>query len=80
MWSRTWQNNWVRNKVTSHSIEPVGQALGVRPDERCRQITFEVDTAACRTVVRASHVARRGGDDDVKETGAVKSKIKHMKP
>ena len=51
MWSRNWQNNWVRNKVTSHSIESVGQAVGVRSDERCRQITFGVDTAACRTGV-----------------------------
>ena len=25
--------------MTSHSIEPVGQAVGVRPDKRCRQIT-----------------------------------------
>ena len=47
-WSRNWQDN---KKLTGHSIEAVGQAMGVRPDRRCRQITFGVDTAACRTVV-----------------------------
>ena len=46
--SRNWQDN---EKLTGHSTESVGQAVGVRPDRRCRQITFGVDTAACRTVV-----------------------------
>ena len=30
IWSRRWQNDCVRNKLTSHSIDSVGQAVGVR--------------------------------------------------
>ena len=45
----------MRNKLTSHSIESVGQAVGVRSDRRRRQITFGIGTAACRTVVLARH-------------------------
>ena len=33
MWSRNWQDDQERNKLTSHSIESVGQAVGVRPDK-----------------------------------------------
>ena len=58
--NRNWQEDWVRKKLTSHSIESVGQAVGVRSDNRCRQTTFGIDTAACRTVVPARHPARRG--------------------
>ena len=50
----------MRNKLTGHSIESVGQPVGVRSDNRCGQITFGVDTAACRTVVPATHPATRG--------------------
>ena len=60
MWSRNWQNDRLRNKLTSHSIESVEQAVGVRSDRRCGQITFGIDTAACRTVVSARHPATRG--------------------
>ena len=59
-WSRNWQNDLVRDNFTSHSIESVGQAVGVRSDRRCRQIAFGIDTAACRTVVPARHPATRG--------------------
>ena len=47
------------NKLTSHSIVSVGQAVGVRSGKGKRQITFEVDTAACGTVVPARHPATR---------------------
>ena len=62
IWSRNWQGDWVRNKLTSNSIESVGQVVGLRLDRRCRQITFGIDTAACRTVVlaRPRHPATRG--------------------
>ena len=60
IWSRNSQGDRVRNKLTSHSIESVGQAVGVRSDRRCRQITFGIDTAACRTVVPARQPATRG--------------------
>ena len=58
--NRNWQGTWVRNKLTSHSIESVGQAVGVRSDKRYRQSTFGVDTAASRTAVPARHPATRG--------------------
>ena len=48
----------VRNKSTSHCVESVGQAVGVRSDKRCRQITFGVDTATCRTTDKASSNTR----------------------
>ena len=57
IWSRNWKNDRVRNKLTGHSIESVLQAVGVRSERRCRQITFGIDTAACRTVVPARHPA-----------------------
>ena len=60
IWSRNWQGDWVRHKLTSHSIESVGQVVGASTDRRCRRITFEIETAACRTVVRARHPAARG--------------------
>ena len=60
IWSRNWQDTWVRDKLTGRSIESVGQAVGVTPDKRCRQITFEIETAACRTVVPARYPATRG--------------------
>ena len=50
--------NWVQNELTD-SIEYVGQAVSVRSDTRHRQITFGIDTAACRTVVPARHPATR---------------------
>ena len=50
----------VSPKLTSHSIESVGQAAGVRSDRRCRQLRLGIDTAACRTVVLARHPATRG--------------------
>ena len=31
------------NKVTIHSIESVGQAVGIKSDRRCRRITFGID-------------------------------------
>ena len=46
--------------LTGQSIESVGQAVGVKSEKKCRQITFSVDTAACRTVVLARHPATRG--------------------
>ena len=53
---------WVRNKLTSHCIESVGQAVSVRSDRRHRQITFGIDTAACRTVV-PTMMDNLGADD-----------------
>ena len=55
IWNTSWQEHWVRNKLTSHRTEQVGQAVGVRSDRRCRQITFGIDIAACKTVVLARH-------------------------
>ena len=55
--SRNSQNDRVRHKLTSHNIESVGQAVGVRSHKGFRQITFGIDTAACRTVVLARHPA-----------------------
>ena len=57
--SRNWQNDSVRNKLKSHSLESVGQAVGVRSDKKCRRITFGIDTTACRTLVRARDPATR---------------------
>ena len=39
---------------------PLTQAVGVGTDGRYRQVTFGIDTAACRTVVPARHPATRG--------------------
>ena len=60
IWSRILQNDRVRIELTSHSIASVAQAVGVRSDGRCRQITFGIDTAGSRTVVPARHPATRG--------------------
>ena len=59
IWSSNWRTDRVRNK-SSRSVESVGQTVGVSSDRRCRQITFGIDTAACRTVVLARHPATRG--------------------
>ena len=59
-WNRNWRESWRRDGLTSPSIESVGQAVEVTSDKRCRQITFGIDTAACRTVVLARHPATRG--------------------
>ena len=59
-WNRKWKQSWRRDGLTSPSIESVWQAVGVRSDKRCRQITFGIDTAAGRTVVPARHLATRG--------------------
>ena len=57
--NRNSREDGVRDKLTSHSIESVGQAASVRSDKRHRQITFGIDTAARRTVVPARHPATR---------------------
>ena len=53
IWNGNWCNGWV-------GVGSVGQAVGVRSDKRCRQITCGIDTAACRTAVPARHPATRG--------------------
>ena len=57
IWIRSWQDNWVCDMLTDHSIESVGQAVGVGSDKSFRQTTYGVDTASCRTVVPARHPA-----------------------
>ena len=75
-WERNWYNNWKisgvgpsrrivnlekKSDAIGRSMESVVQSVGSdQTREACRQIGFELDTAACRRVAPARRPARRG--------------------